>query len=470
MADCTSNLYTVSFTDKNKTDISVAKGEIVTDKADIAFVGKTKKDYGDIFNENVLHLLENFACPEDGANPGNPDLGTAFGALLENPIEGQVWYNTTEQRPYRFDGVNWLGLGTGCDVAGTYGIVANGEQLPNPVCQQTGYVFPYEECTWVVSPSGYPSEIDYMRCFTDENANVTMEYRLTGQSTPVSGSANYQIIGIRGNINQGDLGATPLPPPTASVPPTPPPTPDNTPSTTPGGTPAPTPSQTAAVTPSVTPNPTVPPGQTPNPTPPSTPAGTPASTPTRTPTPTPSETAATTPSPTPSPTPSETAQPTPTPTPSPTDDPTGDVLGGNFSCQLSSGNAASLTITNDGQTLRVRPGFCNINYDENILVNGFRPGEDGTDYTFTAVLFDGTPGGSGPLSGPTSGNFGTAGTSRLWQVSPGTGTTANSGTVSITITGPAGTEPGFVFIALQAGGQSGGGGGPINPIPPPQEN
>ena len=128
--NCSTNLYTVSFTDKSKDNIFVSKGELITDRADIAFVGKTKLDYGEIFNENILHLLENFACPEDATNPGNPDLALAFLALLENPIEGQVWYNTTDDRPYMFDGVVWNAMGTGCDVAGNYGVLAHGEQLP----------------------------------------------------------------------------------------------------------------------------------------------------------------------------------------------------------------------------------------------------------------------------------------------------------------------------------------------------
>ena len=469
MADCTSNLYTVSFTDKNKTAISVAKGEIVTDKADIAFVGKTKKDYGDIFNENVLHLLENFACPEDGSNPGNPDLATAFGALLENPIEGQIWYNTTNQRPYRFDGVNWVGLGTGCDVAGNYGVLANGEQLPNPVCQQTGYVFPYEECTWIVSPSTYPDSIEFMRCFTDEEANITMEYRTTGQPT-AGGTVNYQIIGIRDNINLGDLGPDPSPPPGLSQTPTPSITPS--PSATSGTTPTPTPTSSATPsitatptpTPSITPSETAPAGLTPTPTPTAstTPSETPPVTPTRTPTPTPSNTPPVTPTRTPLPT------PTPTASVTPSDDPTGNVIGSSFYCEATN-NPASLFIENFGGTLKVRTGFCVINHDDEIILNGFPAGEDGSGYSFTATNV-----GLNSASGPTSGTFDPSDPNKIWTLAvPATSGGSSSATVRVDITGPPGVDGGTIFLFLVTYNTNPispiSGPGPIAPELPPED-
>jgi hypothetical protein len=444
MVDCTSNLYTVSFTDTDKTDISVAKGEVVTNKADIAFVGKTKKDYGEIFNENVLHLLENFACPEEPGKPGIPNLASAFGALLENPVEGQIWYNTTVERPYRFDGVNWVGLGNGCDVAGNYGVLANGQQIPNPVCEQTGYVFPYEECTWTVAPSIYPDSIEYMRCFTDENANITMEYRTTGQPT-ASGTVNYQIIGIRGNINNGDLGPEPSPPPGLSQTPTPNVTPS--PTGTPGASPSPTP--TATVTPTqsatVTPTPSITPSETP-------PAGlTPTATPTPSPTPsiTPSQTASRTPTPTPSITPSVTPDPTPpitpTPTPSitPSDDKTGNIIPSSFTCEATN-NPASLFISNESGTIKVKTGFCTIDYNDEIIVNGLPSGEDGTGYSFTATNV-----GLNNATGPTSGVLGPNGTNQIWTLSvPGTSGGNLAATVRVDITGPPGVDGGSIFLFL----------------------
>lgn len=419
MANCSDNLYTVKYTDKSKTQISVAKGELITDKADIALVGKTKRDYGEIFDENILHLLENFACPEDGGSPGTPDLATAFGSLLENPTEGQIWFNTTQQRPFVYDGTAWKAMGTGCDIAGNYGVIAHGESLPRPVCPVTGYEFLYSECTWVVSPFNYPDNIDYMRCVTDANAVVTMEFRILGGAI-TEGQVNYQIIGIRDNSNQGTIAPEPSPPP--GVTPSGTPTVSSTPTPTTGATPTPT------ASPSATPPPTFVPGTTPTPTPTSS----------RTPTPTPSNTPGPTPSNTASNTPTPTAAPTPTPTPTPSDDKTGDVNDGqNVSC-LGYETSICVTLTSSGliNGLSCNPGFASLNW----LNGGFRAGEDGSDYSFTATF-----GGDTVPTGPVSGNFGS---SHSWCLpAPGAGED-NTATVTVTITGPAGTAPGVITIFL----------------------
>lgn len=208
MANCSDNTYILKHTDSNKENIIVAKSALITDEFDIALIGKTRLEYGEIFNENVLHLLENFACPEDAGDPGNPDTAVAFGLLLENPTEGQLWYNSTNERPYFYDGTNWVPLTRYDDVAGNYGVIADGGTLPQPT-NNSGYVFPFEECSWVVSPFHYSGEIDFMECFTDDQGNVTMKYRITGSGTLTSGLANYQIIGIKDNTS---IGTPPTPP------------------------------------------------------------------------------------------------------------------------------------------------------------------------------------------------------------------------------------------------------------------
>jgi hypothetical protein len=227
MTDCSDNLYTIKFTDTSKTSLSVAKGQVVTDKADIALVGKTKRDYGEIFNENTLHLLENFACPEvilSGVPQGIPDTAFTINALLENPIEGQIWYSTTTQRPFKYivdQGVGeWVQFSTQEDIAGNSGVIADGQPLPRPVSQITGYEFEYDECTWIVTPFNYTEKINFMICSVEDRDSdgimrVNMKYRPSGKDL-VSGSANYQIIGIRGHTNAGTYGELP-PTPTPLV-------------------------------------------------------------------------------------------------------------------------------------------------------------------------------------------------------------------------------------------------------------
>ena len=535
MTNCSTNLYTVKFTDTSKDSLLVSKGELITDKADIAFVGKTKRDYGEVFNENVLHLLEHFACPEDSLDPGNPDLASAFGVLLENPIEGQIWYNITQQKPFRYNGTSWGALGTAADIAGNYGVIAHGEQLPQPVCPITGYVFQYDECTWVVSPFNHPEEINFMQCFTDDEAIVTIQYRPIGSSL-TNGYANYQIIGIRGNTNVGTLG----PVPSLPVPETPTPTPTvtgtndvtPTPTVTSNPTVTPTPTLTPTVTPAVTPSETPPPGvsltpaatvtptpevthtgtpavtitpfatqtgtpvvtptNTPGPTVTKTPSTTATSTPevthtqtpvpgtsltptpaatstpavthTKTPSVTPTSTAAATNTPTPAvtrtSTPAPAASPTPTPgatvtpavthtktpsvtptktpavthtnTPTPSPVRRGNVISGTYDCSVLNGTAC-ITLNSSGGVSAIACGISSGWID-----TGFRTGESGANYSFTAS-FTGPP----FATGPSSGNFGST---QSWCLSAGA--LERSASVTVYITGPAGTSGGAITLNL----------------------
>lgn len=272
--------YTVKFTNKNKAPIIIDDAQIDT-STDVTLFGRTRLAYGEALQDNLLHILENFSCPEDPYNPGNPNLAVSDDDIFRSPIEGQCWYNSTKDVLTFYDGANWIPLARQDGVAANWGMIYDGGFLPNPVSAVSGKVFDYNECVYIVSPQSIPTKIDYYVCSADGTGKVTMKYRNVGGTELASGIANFLIVGIAGNINQ------------------------NIPPIQPSPTPSVTPTTSIGV--SLTPSPTV----TPTHTPPAsaTPSATPVASPTRTPAPSATST------PAPSNTPQSSISPTPSPVP-----------------------------------------------------------------------------------------------------------------------------------------------------------
>lgn len=256
--------YTVDFTNISLEPIQILEGTVDVTSTDVALFGRIRLEYGELLNEDLLHILENFSCPEDAGNPGNPDLTQTIDELLSSPVIGQLWHNSTTGVIYYWTGVYWLPLRRGEDIAANWGVIAHGQQLPLPVSPTTGYVFSYDECIWSVAPAAYDGQPSIVNCTSDPtDSTVTMQYTLSGGGGTIDGYVNYLIIGIRNNTNAGaGVTVTPTPTATTGLTPTPTPTPSTTPASTPAATPTPTP--TAGPTPTPTSSP-IPPSPTPSP-------------------------------------------------------------------------------------------------------------------------------------------------------------------------------------------------------------
>lgn len=201
--------YNIRFTDSTETPIEVEEYSIDS-SLDIDLPGRIRLEWGEEVNQNFLRLLENFACPRNETQNA-PDLTFTQQGVLENPITGQPWFDTTNNVLNIYNGSAWVPYSTsGLELGANWGQIMHGEQLPLPISPD-GYEFSYEECIWSVSPFSYLERFNFMNCYSNAvNSEVTMQYRFNGSNEVVNGIANYLIIGIRGNVNLGG-GAVNIP-------------------------------------------------------------------------------------------------------------------------------------------------------------------------------------------------------------------------------------------------------------------
>jgi hypothetical protein len=188
--------YTVEFTNKTKTPITI-DDDTLNSSLGIYLFGQNELAYGQEMQNNLLHLLENFAVTEDPNNPNNPDMSKVFESVLASPIEGRLWYNSTRGTLNYYNGTNLQPLAARDDLAANWGLIADGATLPAPISSLTGRVFTLDECVWIISPYNLPDIVEGFNCTTDDNGVVNMKYNVGG--TQISGQANYLVIGIAGS-------------------------------------------------------------------------------------------------------------------------------------------------------------------------------------------------------------------------------------------------------------------------------
>lgn len=84
----------------NKTNgeliVELADGQIDNTSTDITLVGRNYRGFGELFNENFIKIVENFA------STGAPDA----------PLQGQLWYDTNQQRLKIYNGTEFRTAGS----------------------------------------------------------------------------------------------------------------------------------------------------------------------------------------------------------------------------------------------------------------------------------------------------------------------------------------------------------------------
>ena len=80
----------------NKTDgtivATVADGQIDDRSTDITLIGKNYSGFGEIFNENLIKILENFS---ESTKP-------------DHPLRGQIWFDSSESKLKVYNGVSFV--------------------------------------------------------------------------------------------------------------------------------------------------------------------------------------------------------------------------------------------------------------------------------------------------------------------------------------------------------------------------
>ena len=84
--------YTIQFTDSADKDPIVIEDQTINTTTSIKLPGRNSTGYGAAIAEDLLHLLEHFAGPNEPTNA----------------IEGQLWYNNTTSQLLIYDGTVWV--------------------------------------------------------------------------------------------------------------------------------------------------------------------------------------------------------------------------------------------------------------------------------------------------------------------------------------------------------------------------
>lgn len=110
--------YQIEFTDSSNPPVVVLPASRNTE-TNLAFHGRGLQPYGKSLNENLLHLLENFASPEYAGSPYVPGVPDPAYFDASKAVKGQLWFNTTSGTLMVYNGTNWVATSVSIPASGT---------------------------------------------------------------------------------------------------------------------------------------------------------------------------------------------------------------------------------------------------------------------------------------------------------------------------------------------------------------
>ena len=190
--------YQVTFTETTnpaKPPITVSDGAL-NNQTSMTFVGQGYTGFAPVIANNLLHLLENFASPFTNPPP--------------NPVEGQMWYDTTNKEIKVFDGTTWSPAGS-LKKASTAPEVANSTAGDLWVDTNNSQLYLFSGSTWLLIGPQFSSgtltgpNVETIIDTANVSHNVIVMYANNSRISIISKEAftpKATIVGFA-TINQG---------------------------------------------------------------------------------------------------------------------------------------------------------------------------------------------------------------------------------------------------------------------------
>ena len=177
--------YTVDYSTSSKTAIVVNDGTVDTSTS-INLIGKNYTNFGELLNEDLLHLLENFA------NTNAPS----------NPTEGQLWYDTTNSVLKLYDNGQWYQIGS---PAGTTRFEYRNRQDTAGVYHKTVECIVDNNIVWISTDdttAWTPHATEYLE---DGTTALTTQFPTIQSGIQMNNTTHYKFRGTATSAEYADL-------------------------------------------------------------------------------------------------------------------------------------------------------------------------------------------------------------------------------------------------------------------------
>jgi len=182
----------------NKTDgtivATVADGQIDDRSLDITLIGKNYSGFGEIFNENLVKILENFA---ESTQP-------------DHPLRGQIWFDSSESKLKVYNGISFVPVSSATISSTQPSTLAIGDLWYDDVGEQ---IFFFDGASAILLAPSYSSSqslsglrVDTILDTLNQTRVITSLYNngiLLGIFAKDSFTPKIAITGYTGNIAPG---------------------------------------------------------------------------------------------------------------------------------------------------------------------------------------------------------------------------------------------------------------------------